>query len=156
VNVRFSRLAAACVLIAGLAASTAVIAQEAPQSRRLARHRFPLCLMVLDLTPEQRTDVAAILQAAWPQFRTDLAAVATARETLRTALDAEPADACTVGSATLDVDAALEALRAHGNAVKEQIGALLTPEQKARFEGCLDAPWTNDLRESGSIDEILR
>jgi Spy/CpxP family protein refolding chaperone len=136
---RLFRLLPAALLIAGVAASS--LAQDAREGPRTARHRFPLCLLVLDLTPEQRSEIQSILQASWPELREDLAAVATARETLRLALNAEPAEACAVGEAALGVEAALQALREGKEALKNQIAAVLTPEQIARFEGCLDAPF---------------
>jgi Spy/CpxP family protein refolding chaperone len=139
---RFSRLIFAVLLIAGFAATS--LAQEAPEGRRLARHRFPRCLLVLDLTEEQRTQIHAILQTAGPVLREDLAALAVSRDALRAALDAEPADACTVGEAALGVEASLQALKAAKEALKDQIAAVLTPEQIARFEGCLDAPFGDD------------
>jgi Spy/CpxP family protein refolding chaperone len=133
------RLIPAALLIAGLAASS--LAQDAPVRRRPSQQRFPLCLLVLDLTAEQRTQVHGILQAAWPDLRARVAAVATSGEALRAALQAEPADACTVGEAALDVEAALQAVRDGREALKAQLAAVLTAEQLARFEGCLDAPF---------------
>ena len=135
------RLIPAAFLIAGMAASS--LAQEAPQHRRPVRHRLPLCLFVLDLTAEQRTQIHAILDAARPEFQADHAAVAAARELLRAALDAEPPDACAIGEAAIGVDAALEAFREDLESAKAQIAALLTPEQLARLEGCLDAPFSD-------------
>jgi Spy/CpxP family protein refolding chaperone len=152
---RFFRLVPAVLVLAGLAAST--FAQEAPERRRPARHRFPLCLHVLDLTDEQKAQVSAILEAARPALLEDVAAVASARETLRAALDAEPPDACTIGSAAIAVDEALQALRDGREAVREQLAAILTPEQLARFEGCLDAPWIDGGAGIGdSDDEVVR
>ena len=141
------------------------IAQDAPNARRPARHRFPLCLRVLDLTEAQRTSIHAILQASWPGLREDVAAVAAAREALRAALDAGPAEACTVGAAALDVEAALQTLREGREELKNQIAAVLTPEQLARFEGCLEAPLSDggfldsgpgDANVRGADDDIVR
>jgi Spy/CpxP family protein refolding chaperone len=141
VKKRLFRVVPAALLIAGMAAAT--LAQEAPQHRRPARHRFPLCLHVLDLTEEQRTQVRAILDAARPELQADQAAIVAAREVLRAALDAEPPDACAIGEAAIGVDDALQALREDWEAVKAQIAALLTPEQLAKFEGCLEAPFSD-------------
>jgi Spy/CpxP family protein refolding chaperone len=154
-NNRLFRLGPVALMIAGLTASS--LAQEASELRRPARHRFPLCLHVLDLTLEQRADILAILEAARPALLEDLAAVASAREGLRAALDAEPPDACSVGSAALAVDEALQALRDGREAVRAELAAILTPEQLARFEGCLDAPWMDGATGIGdSADEIVR
>jgi DNA-binding NarL/FixJ family response regulator len=136
---RLFRLIPVALLIAGIAGSS--LAQDAPVRRRPSQRRFPVCLLVLDLTAEQRTEVHAILTAAWPELRVRLTAVATSGEVLRAALQAEPADACTVGEAALDVEAALQAVRDGRDALKAQLAAVLTPDQLARFEGCLDAPF---------------
>jgi Spy/CpxP family protein refolding chaperone len=145
---RLSRLIPAGLLLASLAVPA--IAQDAPRGRVGARSRFPLCLLVLDLTPEQKTEIHSILLASWPEFREGFAAVHAAGETLRAALAAEPADACTVGEAALGVQAALQALRDEKEALKNRIAAVLTPEQIARFEGCLDAPF-GDLGNLGDL-----
>ena len=149
---RLFRLIPAALLIAGIAASS--LAQDAPVRRRPSQRRFPACLLVLDLTAEQRTQVQAILQAEWPDLRVRLAAVATSGETLRAALQAEPADACTVGEAALGVEAALQAVRDGRDALKAQLAAVLTPEQLARFEGCLDAPFADGGISGLTADDI--
>ena len=147
---RLFRLIPAAFLIAGLAGSS--LAQDAPVRRRPSQQRFPLCLLVLDLTVEQRTEVQGILQAAWPDLHVRLAAVATTGEVLRAALHAEPADACAVGEAALDVQAALQAVLEGRDALKAQLAAVLTPEQLARFEGCLDAPFGDGVSGLGADD----
>ena len=153
---RLVRLVPAALLIAGLAAAS--LAQDAPTHRRPARHRFPLCLHLLDLTPEQKTQVAAILDAVRPELQADQAAIAAAREVLRAALDAEPPDACAIGEAAIGVDAALDALREDVVAMRTQIAALLTPEQLEKFEGCLDAPFSDKALNGllGEDREVVR
>ncbi len=135
---RLSRWTALALVTLGLALPS--LAQDASDSRRPTGHRFRACLSILDLTDAQKLDIAAILQAARPALEADLAAVRVARETLRDALDMQPPDACTVGGDLLDVRAAVDTLRQERDAVRAQIVATLTPEQQARFEGCLDAP----------------
>ena len=146
---RLFRVIPAAFLIAGLAASA--VAQEAPQHRRPPRHRFPLCLHVLDLTEDQRTKISAILEAARPELQADRDAIVAAREVLRAALDVEPPDPCAIGEAAIGVDNALQALREDWQAVKAQIAALLTPEQLAKFEGCLEAPFTDTPLTDGGL-----
>jgi len=115
-----------------------------------------MCLKVVDLTAEQRTQVAAILEAARPGMQEKLAAVGAAREALRAALETQPQDACAVGNAAIGVQTALQALRDTRDAVRQQIAEVLTPEQLARFDGCIDALWPTDLREPDGDDEIVR
>ena len=152
---RLSRLMPAGLLLLFVGAAASSFAQEAPEARRPARHRW-MCLKVVDLTAEQRTQVAAILEAARPGMQEKLAAAAAAREALRAALETQPQDACAVGNAAIGVQAALQALRDARDAVRQQIAEVLTPEQLARFEGCIDALWPTDLREPDGDDEIVR
>ncbi len=135
---RLSRWTALAFVILGLALPS--LAQDAPDALRPTRHRFRACLSILDLTESQKLGIAAILEASQPALEADAAAVRAARETLRAALDMQPPDACTVGGDLLAVQAAVEALRQERDAVRAQIVATLTPEQQARFQGCLDAP----------------
>ena len=152
---RLSRLMPAGLMLLFVGAAASSSAQEAPEARRPARHRW-MCLKVVDLTAEQRTQVAAILEAARPGMQEKLAAVAAAREALRAALEAQPQDACAVGNAAIVVQGALQALRDTRDAVRRQIAEVLTPEQLARFDGCIDALWPTDLREPDGDDEIVR
>jgi len=124
------------------------LSQATPETPRVGRHRFRECLTILDLTDQQKTDILAVLEAAKPALEADLAAVKAARETLRTDLDAPTPEACTIGADALAVKAAVETLRSEREGVRTSIEATLTPEQKVRFEGCLDAP-----RVAGAADE---
>jgi len=152
---RLSRLMPAGLFLLFVGAAASSFAQEAPEARRPARHRW-MCLKVVDLTAEQRTQVAAILEAARPGMQEKLAAVGAAREALRAALETQPKDACAVGNAAIGVQTALQALRDTRDAVRQQIAEVLTPEQLARFDGCIDALWPTDLREPDGDDEIVR
>ncbi len=136
---RIRRLSALASL--SLALALPGLAQEGPASRpHPGRHRFRECLSILDLSDQQKTDILGILEAAKPALEADLAAVKAARETLRADLDAPTPEACTIGADALAVKAAVETLRQDREDVRTSIEATLTPEQKARFEGCLDAP----------------
>jgi Spy/CpxP family protein refolding chaperone len=138
-NVHVHRLSALAFL--ALALALPGLAQEDPAGRpHPGRHRFRECLTILDLTDQQKTDILGILEAAKPALEADLAAVKAARETLRADLDAPTPEACTIGADALAVKAAVETLRTEREGVRTSIEATLTPEQKARFEGCLDAP----------------
>ena len=152
---RLSRLMPAGLLLLFVGAAASSFAQEAPEARRPARHRW-MCLKVVDLTAEQRTQVAVILEAARPGMQEKLAAVGAAREALRAALETQPKDACAVGNAAIGVQTALQALRDTRDAVRQQIAEVLTPEQLARFDGCIDALWPTELREPDGDDEIVR
>ena len=122
-----------------LAFTLSAFAQEAV-IRHAARHRLKECLSILDLTDQQKSDIAGILEAAKPTFEANVAAVRAARETFRTAVAAVPPDACAIGSDALAVKAAVATLRAQRDAVRGQVLATLRPDQQTRLQGCLDAP----------------
>ncbi len=142
---RLSRLTALALVTLALALPT--LAQDAPDARRPGRHHFRACLSILDLTEEQKVAIVGILDAARPTLEADAAAVHAARETLRAALETQPPDACAIGADALAVKAAVDVLRQEREAVRAQIVATLTPEQQARFEGCLDAPRAVDAEQ---------
>jgi Spy/CpxP family protein refolding chaperone len=135
---RLSRFAALSLL--ALVAPLSAYAQDAAVPQHPVRHRIRECLSILDLSDAQKTQIQAILEAAKPTFETNVAAVHAARETLRTAADTVPPDACAIGNDFLAVKAAVATLLAQRDAVRGQIVATLTPEQQARYLGCLDAP----------------
>lgn len=101
--------------------------------------RFLACLRILDLTPDQKTAIQAILEASRPILQADAAAVQAAAEKLRTDIESG-ADRCVIGQDALDVRAAEQKLVADVESVKSQIVAMLTDEQKARLRGCVEAP----------------
>jgi Spy/CpxP family protein refolding chaperone len=128
----------------GLATAVSGFAQDAPAvpiRHPFLRHHIRECLAILDLTDEQRTGIDNALEAARPTIEADVAAVGAARETLIAALDVTPPDACAIGADALALKSARETLRAEREAVREQVVAILTPDQQSRFQGCLDAPW---------------
>lgn len=115
-------------------------AQDAAVPAHPVRHRIRECLSILDLSDTQKAEIHAILEAAKPAFEANVAAARAARGTLKAAADAVPPDACAIGNDFLAVKAAVATVRAQVQAVRGQIVATLTPEQQARFQGCLDAP----------------
>jgi len=135
---RVHRFAASAFL--ALAFARPGLSQATPETPRVGRHRFRECLSILDLTDQQKTDILAVVDAAKPALEADVAAVKAARETLRADLAAPSPDACTIGADALAVQAAVDTLRQARDGVRAAIEAALTPEQKTRFEGCLDAP----------------
>ncbi|MHB8798666.1 MAG: Spy/CpxP family protein refolding chaperone [Thermoanaerobaculia bacterium] len=106
------------------------------------------CLGIVRLTDAQKADVRALLEAAKPELEVLREDLKTDRAALRTALAATPPDPCAVGTAVLEVEADLKEIREATKELRAAIGALLTPEQKAKLEGCLRAP-----RRNGPADE---
>ncbi|HYX19931.1 MAG TPA: periplasmic heavy metal sensor [Thermoanaerobaculia bacterium] len=128
----------------GLALAGLGLAQNAPAAASphpLLRHRLRECLAIVDLTDAEKASIQAILDAAAPTIQADTDAVRTARQTLQTALEANPPDACAIGADALALKSARETLRAERQTVLQQVEAALQPDQVARLEGCLAAPF---------------
>jgi len=112
--------------IAALAILAATAAFAQPRAARLAH--------VLDLTPDQI--------AAWKQVRTDTAALVqplavSAHETrtqLEAALESASPDPATVGKLVIAVHAMRAQIRAARANARAKLVAVLTPEQKTKFE----------------------
>lgn len=95
------------------------------------------CLRVLDLTEAQKTAIRQFIGGEKPTLQSLLDTLKTDLQTLKTDADATPPNACTVGSDYLKVASDREAIRAEAGKIKDFIGSQLTPEQKAKLEGCL-------------------
>jgi len=127
----------------GLSLAGLVLAQSAPvpaAPHPLLRHRLRECLSIIDLTDAEKASIQAILDAAAPTLQADADAARAARETLKTALEANPPDACAIGADALALRSARETLQAERQSVLQQVEATLLPDQVSRLEGCLAAP----------------
>jgi Spy/CpxP family protein refolding chaperone len=88
----------------------------------------------LDLTPDQA--------AAWKQIHTDTAAVVqplatterATRKQIETALQAATPDPAAIGKLTITLHATRDQIRAAHEASKAKLVAVLTAEQKTKFE----------------------
>jgi lambda repressor-like predicted transcriptional regulator len=88
----------------GLALAGRGFAQNAPapaSPHPFLRHRLRECLAIVDLTDAEKASIQAILDAAAPTIQADADAVQAARQTLKTALEANPPDACAIGADAL-------------------------------------------------------
>lgn len=135
---------AAALSAFGLAFAVSALAQDAPPSTAAhpsLRHRLHECLAILNLTDGEKTDVESVLTAAQPAVLADVAAVQSARQALKAALESAAPDACTVGADALAVKSARESLRTERQTILNQILAVLQPDQQSRLQGCLDAPF---------------
>jgi len=95
------------------------------------------CLSVVGLTDTQKADIKTFLESEKPIMEGLADKLKTDGAALKTALQANPADPCAVGGALLTVQADGKALKTEGGKVVAGVEALLTPEQKSKFEGCL-------------------
>lgn len=138
------------LVIAGLLAislfAVPSLAQDRPTPDRPADERHgPLaailrCLSVLDLADSQKESIGQFLESEKPILRSFHEELASDLQKLRAALAATPPDPCAVGAALLEVEADKNAIRAELEKIKSTIVSMLTPEQKAKFAGCLEAP----------------
>ena len=101
--------------------------------------RFIACLRILDLSPTQKADIQAILEASKPILQADADAIKAGAEKLRSDIESS-ADRCAIGQDTLDLRAAEKKLHADAESVKDQILSKLTEDQKKKLRGCLEAP----------------
>lgn len=135
---RFTRSVAitALSLVLGLAGTAA--AQQAPAGGPVGRILH--CLSILGLTDQQKADIKQVFDAEKPVLAGLLQTAKSDREALRTLLDATTPDPCAVGAAALKVHADDAAVKAELAKIRDAVAALLTAEQKAKLEGCLQAP----------------
>ena len=134
-------LAAALALALAAAALLAVDAPAAAPKGPVAT--YLRCLGVVGLTDAQKADVKALLEAAKPKLDALHATRKADREALRAAITATTPDPCAIGAALLKVEADTKAIGAELKTLFTAIEALLTPEQKAKLAGCLEAPKPN-------------
>jgi len=135
--------------VAALTAAAPALAQAGPPGPPTgpvagrAHHPFARilrCLGVVNLTDAQKADIKAVFEAAKPEAEAIAAKLKADREALKAEIEKTPADPCAVGSAALQLHADRESAKALFETVRDAVLALLTPEQKAKLAGCLEAP----------------
>ena len=88
----------------------------------------------LGLSDEQKTQWKAIHDKAREEGEPLMKAAGQAKEAFDKAMEAENADAATVGQAAIAMKNARNQVEAHHKATLEAVKAILTPEQAAKFE----------------------
>lgn len=127
-------------------AAVAVLLVAAPlaqaQDNPAPQHggKFLKCLSILNLSDAQKADIKEILDAEKPILQGLAATLRTDAAALKAALQATPPDGCAIGNALLKVHADKVAIRTELEKIKTNVEAVMTPEQKAKFEGCLQSP----------------
>lgn len=116
--------------------ATTVVAQQPqrPQHGPVGR-----CIEVVGLSDTQKEQVRTILEASAPRVRTLHEQLKTDRQALRELLQSSSPEACAVGNAVLKVEADQKAIAAELEKIRGEVEAVLTPEQKLKFAGCMDA-----------------
>src|SRR5262249_30081595 len=115
-------------IIAALVVGTAVIAQE-----KMNREGEEI-IEALQLTPAQ----ASVFQSAHDEFRATTAPLREKQRSIgrqiESQLKANSGDACTLGNELIAQQAVNTQIKAAHDALKSKIAAVLTPEQKSKFD----------------------
>jgi Spy/CpxP family protein refolding chaperone len=96
------------------------------------------CLKILNLSDDQKAQIFDYLDSQKTVLQGLHDAARADREALRQLLEAQPQDACAIGSAAIQVKSDRDAVRTEIQTVRATIESYLTPDQATRFEGCLD------------------
>jgi len=127
---------AATILLAGALAAGTALSQPAPG--RFARG-IRAAMATLDLTDAQKDQVKAIFASQKDTAMAFHAQAKADREALKTAASAANPDPAAVGAAFLKVRANGEAVKSKMKAVRTEIDAVLTPDQRAKLDGWIAA-----------------
>jgi len=125
-------LGAAALFVASTLAAGAALAQPAPG--RFARG-IRAAMATLDLTDDQKDDVKAIFTSHKGEAVAFHAQAKANRDALKAAASAANPDPAVVGTAFLKTRADGRASAAKMKAVRAEIDAVLTPEQRAKLDG---------------------
>jgi Spy/CpxP family protein refolding chaperone len=98
---------------------------------------FLHCLGVVGLTDQQKADAKAILEAEKPVLEGLVGQRTDDGKSLQGLLQAATKDPCAIGSALLKVTADEKAIKDEFVKIGTSLEALLTAEQKVRFQGCI-------------------
>jgi periplasmic protein CpxP/Spy len=107
---------------------------------RMLRH----ALSQVDLSEAQKEKIRELVEARKSKMQALHAELRESGRALRAAADAQPADPAAVGAAFLELKSQREEIRAEKKALRNEISAVLTPEQRAELEGFLEG-----MRERG-------
>ena len=129
---------ASTLILAGALAAGTFIAQAQPAPGRFARG-VRAAMATLDLSDAQKDKVKAIFASHKDEGLAFHAQAKADREALKAAASAANPDPAAVGAAFLKVRANGEAVKAKMKAVRTEIDAVLTPEQRAKLDGWIAA-----------------
>jgi Spy/CpxP family protein refolding chaperone len=127
---------AATLILAGALTAGTALAQPAPG--RFARG-IRAAMATLDLTDAQKDKIKAIFASHKDEGMAFHAQAKADREALKAAASAADPDAVLVGTAFLKVRADGQAAAARMKAVRTEIDAVLTPDQRAKLDGWIAA-----------------
>ena len=105
----------------------------------MALHRIHKALASLNLTPEQKDKVHAVLQSQRESFQAQREQMRADHEALQALLQSDQPDATKVGTAMLKVQANRTAAKTQMTNALASVRAVLTPEQAAKLDGYIAA-----------------
>lgn len=134
-------------LAAALVASAALVAQAPPASGRTAKdrgaegrgHRLGRMAEYLQLTDQQQASARQLFQSFAEKARSLREGQRDVREQLRAALDAPNPDPAQVGRLVIQMHGTREQVRAARQEMDKSFAALLTPEQRTKYDALKDA-----------------
>jgi Spy/CpxP family protein refolding chaperone len=130
------------LVLSGVLAAGAALAQQGPGGpggqNRMAQG-IRAALATLDLSDVQKEKIKAIFESHKEEGQAFRAQAKANRDALKAAASAPKPDPATVGTAFLKVRADGEAAKAKMKAVRAEIDAVLTPEQRAKLDGWIAA-----------------
>ncbi len=129
----------AALVLAGALAAGAALAQPAPGAPGKFVRGIRAAMATLDLTDAQKAKVKAIFESHKDEGAAFHDQAKANRDALKAAAAAANPDPAVVGAAFLKVRADGQAAKVKMQAVKAEIDAVLTPEQRAKLEGWIAA-----------------
>ena len=126
------------LLLSGALAAGAALAQPAPGAGRPARG-IRAAMATLDLTDAQKEKVRAIFASHRDEAQAFRTQAKANRDALKAAASAPNPDPAAVGAAFLKVRADAGSAKSRMTAVKGEIDAVLTPDQRTKLDGWIAA-----------------
>ena len=122
-----------------LALANGVALAQGPGGRGHFGRGIRAAMATLDLSDAQKEKVKTIFASHKDQFQSFRTQAKANREALRAASSADNPDPAVVGAAFLKVRADGKAMKAQRESVHAEINGVLTPGQKAKFDGWIAA-----------------
>ncbi|HQT94011.1 MAG: hypothetical protein B7Z68_09355 [Acidobacteria bacterium 21-70-11] len=141
---------ASAVVLAVVMGSGAALAGPARAGRgQQAARAYRAALAQVGLTPNQKAHIRALVSKERPALMSLRGRQQISAAALQAVLQAPNPDPAAVGNALLKLRADRMAVRAEMKNLRKQTVAVLTPTQKAKFDGYLDAMRTVRRRSRG-------
>lgn len=141
--------ASAMILAAVMGTGAALAGPTTARAGRQAAQSYRAALAQVGLTPGQKAHIRALLTKERPALMSLRGQQQISAAALQAVLQAPNPDPAAVGNALLKLRADRMAVRAEMKNVRKQTMAVLTPTQKAKLNGYLDALRTMRQRSRG-------